>query len=98
MGEQGRRKKREKEERTGLDKMGGGGNGPGKRVGLAGPLIFFLVCYILPSFKEFVPEFNYSKVYQLDKLKLTALKELWVLLAHLVLELPSRFTLRLITP
>lgn len=58
---------------------------------------FFLVCYILPSFKEFVPEFNYSKVYQLDKLKLTALKELWVLLAHLVLELPSRFTLRLIT-
>lgn len=25
MGEQGRRKKREKEERTGLDKMGGGG-------------------------------------------------------------------------
>lgn len=40
MGEQGRRKKREKEERTGLDKMGGGQRAR-EKVGLAGPLIFF---------------------------------------------------------
>lgn len=36
MGEQGRRKKREKEERTGLDKMGGGATGQGKGLGWLG--------------------------------------------------------------
>ena len=58
MGEQGRRKKREKEERTGLDKMGGGQRAR-KRVGLAGPLIFFLVCYTISlSPFTFIPNPN----------------------------------------
>jgi hypothetical protein len=60
-------------------------------------------CYILPSLKEFIPEFTIAnermiKELYVYKLLLTSLKEVQIFFAHGVLQFPCCFPLRLISP